>query len=272
MIANLLLGLREGLEASLVIGILIAYLTKVGRRESIKQVWLGVSVAVFISLIAGAVLTFGAYGLSFEAQETLGGVLSILAVGLVTWMILWLAQNAASLKGNIETDARKGLLSGASGIFMIALLAVGREGLETTLFIWAAVQAAGSTAMPLFGALLGITISVALGYFIYRGMVRINLSKFFTWTSGLLIIVSAGVLSYGIHDLQEAGLLPGLHSLAFELSEYFPQDSWHATLLKGLFNFSPNSTWLETIFWWLYVVTFTTIFIRITRSNRKVKN
>lgn len=271
MIANLLLGLREGLEASLVIGILIAYLTKVGRRESIKQVWQGVTVAIFISMVAGAVLTFGAYGLSFEAQEMLGGFLSIIAVALVTWMIMWLAQNAASLRNSIESDARKGLLAGSGGIFVIALLAVGREGLETTLFIWAAVQAAGSTALPLLGALAGISISVVLGYFIYRGMVRINLSKFFTWTSGLLIIVSAGVLSYGIHDLQEARLLPGLNSLAFELAEYFPQDSWHGTLLKGLFNFSPNSTWLEVIAWWLYVITFTTIFIRITRSNRPAK-
>jgi high-affinity iron transporter len=149
---------------------------------------------------------------------------------------------------------------------------VGREGIETALFIWAAVQASGQTTLPLIGAALGILTAVALGWLIYRGMVTINLAKFFAWSGGFLIIVAAGVLSYGVHDLQEAGVLPGLNTLAFDLTSAIPPDSWYGTLLKGTVNFSPATTWIEAIAWLAYFVPTMSLFVRaIIRGTKNQK-
>ncbi|MBK9696551.1 MAG: FTR1 family protein [Propionibacteriaceae bacterium] len=269
MFANLLIGLREGLEASLIVSILIAYLVKTGRRRQLPLIWLGVGLAVGVSLAFGAALTFGPKGLSFQAQEIIGGSLSILAVGLVTWMIFWMASAsrtlATDLRGQLEAAQAK-----PWSLPLIAALAVGREGLETALFVWAATKSVvgdgGSAAEPLVGALIGIAIAVALGYLIYAGAVRINLSRFFAITGGFLIVVAAGVLAYGVHDLQEAGVLPGLTTLAFDVSAQVPPGSVLGTLLKGIFNFSPAATVLEVVVWVAYVATVGTLFVRrVTR-------
>ncbi|HAM27722.1 MAG TPA: high-affinity Fe2+/Pb2+ permease [Microbacteriaceae bacterium] len=266
MLANFLIGLREGLEAALVVGILIAYVIKIRRNDVLPRIWLGVGLAALLSLAIGAVLTFGAYGLSFEAQETIGGLLSILATGFVTWMIFWMLKTARSLSGHLRADVDKNLAGAGWGLVLVAFLAVGREGIETALFIWAAVQATGATTLPLVGAALGIALALVLGYLIYRGVVRINLTRFFTYTGLFLVIVAAGVLSYGVHDLQEAGILPGLNSLAFDVSSAIPPSSWYGTLLKGTVNFSPATTWLEAIVWVVYVVPVLTVFLV---SNRR---
>ncbi|HEY8912053.1 iron uptake transporter permease EfeU [Lacisediminihabitans sp.] len=268
MLANFLIGLREGLEAALVVGILIAYVIKIRRHDVLPRIWLGVGLAVLFSLVIGAVLTFGAYGLSFEAQETIGGVLSIIATGFVTWMIFWMLKTARSLSGHLKADVDRHLAGAGWGLVLVAFLAVGREGIETALFIWAAVQATGATTLPLVGAALGIALAIVLGYLIYRGVVRINLARFFTYTGLFLIVVAAGVLSYGVHDLQEAGILPGLNSLAFDVSAAIPPSSWYGTLLKGTVNFSPATTWLEAIVWVLYIMPVLAVFIL---SNRRVR-
>jgi high-affinity iron transporter len=259
--ANFLIGLREGLEATLVVGILVAYLVKVGRRDLLPWIWLGVAFAIVVSLTFGAALTYGPRGLSFEAQELIGGTLSIVAVVFVTWMIFWMARTARSLKGELEGRLDEAISTGTWSLVVLAALAVGREGLETALFLWAAAKATGSTTEPLLGALLGLTVAVVLGVLIFRGAVRLNLSKFFTWTGAALIFVAAGVLSYGIHDLQEADVLPGLNNLAFDVSEQIPPGSWYGTLLKGTVNFTPATTWLQLVAWVLYVVPVLTIFL-----------
>ena len=267
MLANFLIGLREGLEAALVVGILIAYVVKLGRTDVLKRIWLGVGLAVTVSLALGAVLTFGAYGLSFEAQELIGGVLSIIATAFVTWMIFWMLGAARGLSKELRADVDSHLEGAGWGLVLVAFLAVGREGIETALFIWAAVQASGSTTFPLIGAALGILVAIVLGYLIYRGVLSINLSKFFTYTGIFLIIVAGGVLAYGVHDLQEAGVLPGLNTLAFDVSASVPPDSWYGTLLKGIFNFSPATTWFEALAWVLYVVPVLTIFLADVRRH-----
>ncbi|GAB97661.1 high-affinity iron transporter [Kineosphaera limosa] len=270
MFANYLIGLREGLEASLVVVILVAYLVRSDRRHLLPHIWAGVAAAVAISLGFGALLTFGPRGLTFEAQEAIGGTLSIVAVGFVTWMIFWMARSARGLSGELRgkidvaaTQAKRGSL------VLVAMLAVGREGLETALFLWAATQAAArdnaSTTAPLLGALLGLLTAVALGALVYRGTLRLNLGTFFAWTGGFLILVAAGVLSYGIHDLQEAGILPGLHNLAFDVSHLIDPSGWVAALLKGTLNFSPATTWLEAIAWTAYVVPVMFLFVRQLR-------
>lgn len=262
MFANFLIGLREGLEAALVVGILVAYLVKSGRRELLPMLWAGVGLAVLVSLAFGAALTFGPRGLTFEAQEAIGGTLSIIAVGLITWMIFWMGKTARHLKSDLHGKLDDAVAAGRWAVLVMAVLAVGREGLETALFLWAGAQATGASTQPLIGAVLGLAVAIALGWAVYKGAVRLNLRVFFAWTGLFLIVIAAGVLAYGVHDLQEAGILPGLHNLAFDVSATIPPSSWYATLLKGVFNFSPATTWLQAIVWVAYVVPVLTVYIR----------
>ncbi len=268
MLANFLIGLREGLEAALVVTILIAYVVKIGRRDTLAKLWAGVGFAILVSLALGAVLTFGTHTLTFEAQEAIGGSLSIVATGFVTWMIFWMLRTARNLKNQLHATIDRNVAGAAWGLVTVAFLAVGREGIETALFIWAAVQASGSGTVPVLGAALGIASAAALGGLIYCGMVRINLARFFTVTGAALIVVAAGVLAYGVHDLQEAGILPGLGALAFDVSAAIPPDSWIGTLLRGTINLTPQTTWLQAIAWIAYVVPTVTVFFARVRANR----
>lgn len=271
MTANLLIGLREGLEASLVISILIAYLVKTKRQQLIPRVWLGIALAVGVSLAFGALLTFGPRGLTFEAQELIGGSLSIIAVAFVTWMIFWMAGAARGLAGKLRAAVDSAVDRSPGALVVVAALAVGREGLETALFLWAATRSATtagtSTTVPLIGALLGLVLAVLLGYLIYKGALKINLTRFFAITGGFLILVAAGVLAYGIHDLQEARFLPGLGTLAFDVSTQIPPGSVLGILLKGIFNFSSVTTWLQFLAWWAYVVPIGFLFWRRMRAR-----
>ncbi len=262
MVANYLIGLREGLEAALVVSILVAYLVKCGRRDRLAPVWGGVLLAVALSLCFGALLTFTSGRLSFQAQEAFGGTLSIIAVGFVTWMIFWMRRTARSLSKELRGRVDTALAMGTGALVVTAFIAVGREGLETSLFIWSAVQATGQSTEPILGAVLGLLTSVAIGYLFYKGALRINLATFFKWTGALLIVVAAGVLSYGVHDLQEAAILPGLNSLAFDVSNAIPPSSWYGTLLKGTVNFTPATTWLQAIAWTAYIVPVFVLFFR----------
>lgn len=268
MTANFLIGLREGLEAALVVSILIAYLVKSSRRHLIPRIWAGVAAAVAVSLAFGAALTFGPKGLTFEAQELIGGTLSIVAVGFVTWMIFWMAGAARSMSSQLRSKVDLAAEGKRSALAVVAMLAVGREGLETALFLWAATRAAaaeqGSTSTPLIGAALGLAVAVLLGWLIYRGALRINLTSFFTVTGAFLILVAGGVLAYGVHDLQEARFLPGLNDLAFDVSDTIAPGSLVGTLLKGIFNFSPATTWLEAAAWVCYVIPTALLFFRMT--------
>jgi high-affinity iron transporter len=274
MLANFLIGLREGLEAALIVSILVAYLVKSGRSQFLPRIWLGVAIAVAVSLAFGAILTFGPRGLTFEAQELIGGLLSIIAVGFVTWMIFWMAKAARSMSGQLRLQVDRASDARPWSLVAVAMLAVGREGLETALFLWAATQAASrgteTGASPLLGAALGLLLAMGLGYAIYRGALKINLTRFFTWTGVFLILVAAGVLAYGVHDLQEAGVLPGLNNLAFDVSAAVPPTSWYGTLLKGVFNFSPATTVLEAAAWLLYAIPTMTLFLLRVRQRSSV--
>ncbi|WP_345474279.1 FTR1 family protein [Glutamicibacter ectropisis] len=262
MIGNYLIGLREGLEAVLIVVLLVAYLNKSGRKHLLPRIWAGIAVAVLVSLGFGALLTFGPKGLTFEAQEMIGGSLSIVAVGLVTWMIFWMAGVAKTLSSDLKSQVDKVADSSTLGLVLVGAFAVGREGLETALFLWAAARATGETWQPLLGAFLGILTAIFLGILLNRGVLKISLSKFFTITGALLVIVAGGVLAYGVHDLQEAGFLPGVHNLAFDVSHIIAPGGVTGTLLKGIFNFSPATTWLEAIVWVAYVVPVMFLYLR----------
>ncbi|GAA4819476.1 FTR1 family protein [Actinomycetospora corticicola] len=265
MLGNALIGLREGLEASLVVSILVAFLVQTDRRRELPRVWLGVGAAIAVSIGVVLVLTLTEQALTFEAQEAFGGGLSIIAVGFVTWMIFWMRKAARSISSELRGGLEKAIAMGPVAVVVMAALAVGREGLETAIFFFAAVQAAGSTTGPLIGFLIGIAVSVVIAYLIYRGALSLNMGRFFSVTGVLLVFVAAGILAYGVHDLQEAGILPGLYTLAFDVSDAVPADSWYGTLLKGVFNFSPQTTVLEAVVWVAYVAVVLTLFLRPVR-------
>jgi high-affinity iron transporter len=261
VLGNFLIGLREGLEASLIVSILIAYLVKSGRRREIRFVWWGVGTALALVVAVFTVITLVVDQLSFRAQEIVGGTLSIIAVGMVTWMIFWMRRTARHLKRELESQMSDALALGSVALATVAFLTVGREGLETAAIIWATIIGS-TTSGPFVGSTLGILVAVALGWLIYRGALRINLSVFFTVTGALLIIVAAGVFAYGIFDLQEARVLPGLTNLAFDITNIIPKDSWYGTLLKGTVNFQPDPSWLQVIAWIAYVVPVLWLYLR----------
>ncbi|MFD4192437.1 MULTISPECIES: iron uptake transporter permease EfeU [Amycolatopsis] len=263
LFSSLLIGLREGLEAALVVSILVAFLVKTGRRSALRWVWPGIAAAVILSIGVGAILTFTTAQLSFEQQELLGGSLSIVAVGFVTAMIFWMRKASKSIAAELRGKMDEALAVGPLAVLLLSFLAVGREGLETAVFFYAAVQTAqGGTTQPLIGFAVGIAIAVAIAYGLYRGAIRFDLGKFFTITGVLLVFVAAGVLGYGLHDLQEAGFLPGLHTLAFDASTAIPETSWYGALLKGVFNYSQQTTVLQAIAWIAYVVIVLPLFLR----------
>jgi high-affinity iron transporter len=267
VLSNFLIGLREGLEAALVVGILVAYLVKVGRRDRLAPLWAGVGAALVLSLGFGAILTFTSQSLSFEAQEAFGGFMSIIAVGFVTWMVFWMRRTARSMKTELHGQLDAALAMGTGALVVTAFVAVGREGLETALFLWANAQATGSSTQPLLGAVLGLLTACVLGYLIYRRAVAINLAKFFTWTGAALIVVAAGVLSYAVHDLQEAGIITFGTSTAWDITSWYSVTSWYGSILKGVFNFSPNPNVIDVVVWWAYLVPVMFLFVRGLRSG-----
>lgn len=267
MLGNFLIGLREGLEAALVVGILVAYLVKTGHRGRLPAVWFGVGIAVALSVVVGAMLQYGSASLTTRQQEAFAGWVSLVAVAFVTWMVFWMRRTARSLKGELHGKLDAALAMGSGALVLTAFLAVGREGLETAVFLWAAVDAAGNGAGPIVGASLGLALAAVLGYLVYKRSVSLNLATFFKVTGAGLIVVAAGVLSYGLHDLQEAGVLPGLASLAFDVRHQVPLTSWYGSVLHGVFGFTPNSTWLQTIAWLAYVVPVMVLFFRPAKPS-----
>lgn len=267
MVGNYLIGLREGLEAALVVSILIAYLVKIGRRDRLAVVWAGVAIAVGVSVAFGALLSYASTSLlsTFESRETFGGVLSLIAVAFVTWMVFWMRRTARHMRAELSGRLDAALALGTVAVVLTAFFAVAREGLETALFFWSAVQAAGSTAAPVSGFTLGLATAVVLAWLLYRRSVTLNLATFFTWTGAGLIVVAAGVLGYAVHDLQEGGLIPGLNTMAFDVSAQIPPGSWYGTLLKGVFNFSPATTAAQAIAYLAYLLPVMVLFLRRPR-------
>jgi high-affinity iron transporter len=273
LVGNGLIGLREGLEAALVVSILVAFLVKTDRRSKLPHVWTGVGVAVALSVAVGAVITFTTATLSFEAQEAFGGGMSILAVAFVTGMIFWMRSTARTISAELRGRLDQAIDVGPLAIVTVSFLAVGREGLETAVFFYSSVQSAGGgTAQPLIGFVLGIAVAIALAFLLYRGAIRFDLGRFFTWTGALLVFVAAGVLAYGLHDLQEAAILPGLDVLAFDLSESVPEDSWYGALLKGIFNYSQRTTVLQAVAWCAYVAIVLPLFLIRPRARAAAGN
>lgn len=295
-LASFLIGLREGLEAALIVGILVAFVQRRGRPDVVTKIAWGVGSAAGAALLLGALFTYGSYSLSFTGQEIVGGVMSLVAVAMVTWMVFWMITAGRRMKSDLESEAGAALALGTGwAIFWIAFVSVGREGLETTLMLWGwATQVEALT-----GALVGILVAAGLGYLVYRGLVRFNLGTFFSLTGIVLVVVAAGILAYGIHDLQEAAVLPGPYSgppitptdlrtgdvlvgltdgpfwmaafpfgWAFDLSATIDPSGWLATLVKGTIGLTPQMSWLEVMAWATYLAIVAPLFL--ARARRPV--
>ena len=263
MLATYLIGLREGLEATLVVSILIAFLVKSDRRDRLAQVWLGVGLAVALSVFFGWLLSYTSTTVlqKYEHRELFEAITSIAAVVFVTWMIFWMRTAARSIAGQLRSKLTDALAVGSVAVGVMAFLAVAREGLETSLIFYSAVQGASVNGGPLYALLGGIASAIGIGYLMYATAVRINLTVFFTVTGALLILVAAGILKYGVHDLQESNVLPGLNNLAYDISGVLDPNAWYTALLTGMFNITPTATVLEVVAWIAYGVPVLALFV-----------
>ena len=262
-------GQREGLEAAIVISILVAFLVKSERRDALKWVWLGVGAAVAMTLVVFLAIQFGENTITGLAAEAIAGVASLVAVAIVTTMVLWMKKAAASISGELRGDMARALETGPLAVALLAFFAVGREGVETALFMVGYAEA--TTSWPLIGLVVGVLIAGVIAYAMYRGALSINLGKFFTYTGVFLIIVAAGILSYGIGALQTVGWLPGLASRAFDITAWFNWSSWYGEVIQGIFNVTPTPTVLQLVGWSTYLVVVLALFLRPVKAPKALK-
>lgn len=262
MLSNFLVGIREGLEAALIVGILIAYIVKVGNRKHLAAVWTGVGLALALSFAAGGFLAFTSAELTKKGEQFFAGTTSLIAVGLVTWMVFWMKRAARGLREELHGKVATALTTGPLTVALAAFFAVIREGLETAVFAYANFRTATSNSAPALGLSLGLIGAVALGWLIYRRAITINLSKFFSITGVALVVIAAGVLAYGVHEFQELGWLPGEGMYAWNLSQWIASDSILATFLQGTLGFRVKFSWVEFFTWAAYLAVVLPAYLR----------
>ncbi len=255
MLPTFIIGLREGLEASLIVGIIAAFLIQRGERSALRPMWLGVVLAIGLCTVAAIVLETVNRDLPHKQQEGLATVLALVAVAGVTYMIVWMRRHSRELKGSLEHHAEAALLTGSViALVGMAFLAVLREGIETAVFLLAVFGNSSNPAATGTGAALGIFVAVGLGYAIYRGGIRINLSRFFRVTGFVLVLVAAGLLASAVHTAHEAGWLSSLQAQAFDLQWLVAPGSVRAALLTGMLGLQPIPTVGEVGVWLLYAI------------------
>lgn len=272
MVSTFVIALREGLEAALIIGILLAYVVKTNRSHLRTPLWTGVAVAIALSLGLGAILSFTSHELRPGAEEAFAGTLSVVAVALVTWMVFWMKRTARNLKHDLEQKVESAVTLGALAMTVTAFVAVGREGIETSLFIYSNFTTVRSSFAPSIGLVLGLAGAAGLGYVMYKRTVHIDLTQFFKITGIALIVVAAGVLAHGIGDLQETRWLPGVDSVAWNIDSWLNPDSFIASILSGSIGFSTTTTWLQVGVWFLYLLTVMSTYLAPTFSKAASKN
>lgn len=250
MLSTFLIALREGVEASLIIGILVAYLKKSNREKSLPAIWLGVGTAATLSIIFGAILTFTSAELPKHGEEVFAGTTSLAAVLLVTFMVFWMRASARGLKAELQGKIDAALPLGGFALSAAAFFAVAREGLETALLVFSNFKSVSKDSAPSLGLVLGLLTSVALGIAIYRRSIKINLSKFFTITGSALIVIAAGVLAHGISEFQSLGWLPGANAFSWN---WKGANSALSTILDGTIGVGTTFTWLQLLVWGAYI-------------------
>jgi high-affinity iron transporter len=255
MLPTFVIGLREGLEASLIVGIVAGFLGRQGRRDALRQVWLGVIAAVLICIVVGVVLEIISTDLPQAQQEGLETVIGLFAVAMVTYMVIWMRRHSRDLKGELEGAAGQALARGSAGALVaMAFLAVLREGFETAVFLLAAFQASTSPALAGTGAVIGILLAVVLGYGIYRGGVRLNLSRFFLATGVVLVLVAAGLVMTAFHTAHEAGWVNFGQRRVADLSWFVLPGTPVSSLVTGVLGIQPYPVLVEVVAWGCYLV------------------
>jgi len=264
--SGLLTGLREGVEAALIVSIVITYLVRTGRADQVGRVWLGTGLAVALSATVGIAIFNTVGALEEPWEQIFEGTTLLVAAGVVTWMLFWMRRQAASVKGELQAAIERAVASGASwGLALLAFTAVIREGLETSIFLVGQATSARSEApWVLVGALVGLAIAVLIGYGLYRGSRRLNLAAFFRWTGIGLVFIAAGLLSHGIGEFVEIGALGSgpWTATAFDLSGILADDSGVGAFLRAILGYSAAPAVLTFVAHVAYLVTVLVLYLR----------
>ena len=264
MFASLLITLREGLEAALIVGIVLGVLRKLGQADRSRPVWAGVLAAVAVSVVAG--LALNTLGVAFEGRGEMifEGVAMLLAAGILTWMIFWMRRQGRQIQAVLERDVRHATTnSNTWALFSLAFVAVVREGIETALFLTAASFSA-TAGQTLLGGALGLIVAVVLGWLMFIAGKRLDVGAFFRVTSMLLLFFAAGLAAYGVHELQEAALLPVIVEHVWDVNHILDERSAPGAFLKTLFGYNGNPSLLE-------VVTYATYFVAVAALGSRVQ-
>ena len=277
LLSGLLTGLREGVEAALIVSIILAYLAKTGNQRHFGRIWLGAGAAVAISVVVGLLLFVTIGGFEEPAEQIFEGFAMVIAASVVTWMLFWMRRTAANIKGELQAGVDRALVQGGIlGLSLLAFTAVIREGIETALFLMGQATAAGTEAWStLIGAIIGLAIAVAIGYALYRGARVINLRTFFTWTGIALIFIAAGLLSHGIHEFIEAGWITFGTGTAFDIGAILPHESTPengilgviGSILRALVGYTSSPEWITFLAWLVYVVVVLYLYTRPVRPS-----
>jgi high-affinity iron transporter len=253
--------LREGLEAALIVGIVSAYLVKIGRRDALPKVAAGLLAAVGVSILAGVIVVATVGRLPLVVQETLEGLAALAAVAVLTWMLFWMRRQGRAIKGELERGVEMAVTDGRTfALVGLVFIAVIREGLETVLFLIALISSTGTGADTILGGVLGLATAVGVGWAIFVGGVRINLRTFFTATGIVLIFVAAGLVAFSIAEFGEAGLFPN-STVAFSLNGVLADSTPLGSVLRGLIGYRSQPTVLELVGYLLYLVPVMFLFV-----------
>jgi high-affinity iron transporter len=253
--ASFVIALREGIEAALIVSIVLAYLRQLGATDRSRLVWWGTGLAVLLSAAVGTAIFAAGAEFDGKAEEVFEGLVTLAAVTVLTWMIFWMRRQGARIKSELRDKVDSALVTGGLALAGLAFFAVLREGIETALFLFAAAKGTAvertevAAATQVIGAILGLAVAVILGALLYRGGIHMNLRSFFRVTGLLLIVVAAGLFAFSLHELQEAGWLPFLEAHAFDFSSRLPDDAGGGAILRGLVGYHADPTWLEVVGW-----------------------
>lgn len=269
--ASLLITLREGLEAALIISIILAFLSRMGQPKQFRSVWLGTGAAVAASLVAGAIVFWTAGELSGRAEEVFEGTAMLVAVAVLSYMVLWMRKQARSLKAHLEAQVESALKTGSTfAMALLAFVVVIREGIETVLFLFSAWRVEEDTVALFLGGLIGLTVAIAIGYLGYKGSRFINLRTFFNVTGVLLVFFAAGLLAHGIHEFQEAGIFPIVLEEVWNTNGVLSEQAGLGSFLKALFGYNGNPELLEVLSYFTYLVGVLWIYFRPAREPSRI--
>jgi high-affinity iron transporter len=265
--ATFFITLREGLEAALIVGIIAAYLVRIGRRDALRSIAVGVLLAIALSVISGAIVVATVGSLPSLVQDGIEGLAGVLAAVVLTWMLFWMRRQGRALKGDLEHDLERALVRGSMlALGGLAFVAVVREGLETTLFLLAIASSTTVSPFTLLAGLAGLGAATVVGLAIFAGGVRVNLRQFFQLTGVVLVFVCAGLLAFSVHAFGEAGLIPN-GGTALDLSGVLPITGPVGTVLGGLFGYRDTPTPLELAVWLAYLVPVLVLFVASGRQQ-----